>query len=257
MELEIEELNRMIKRCTKCILSKTRIHAICGEGNPNAKLMLIAQAPGIEEDKEGRMFIGPSGKVLDKLLEQSQIERNKLYMTNLVKCILPKYRKPKQEEIERCGQYLDNEIELVDPTLIVPLGHYSTKYVFKKYGLSLPSKQEFYTVYGNLFLAYDQKILPLQHPAAVLHNPSIKDVMVTNYSKLYVLSTECKWYPVCPMKLFYENGLLESKWIELYCKGDWESCVRYHLEESGESHPDWMLPDGTIDEKLHMKEAVT
>ena len=257
MELEIEELNRMIKRCTKCILSKTRTHAICGQGKPNAKLMLIAQAPGIEENKEGRMFIGPSGKILDKLLEQSQIDRNKLYMTNLVKCILPKYRKPKQEEIERCSPYLDNEIELVDPTVIVPLGHYSTKYIFKKYGLSLPSKQELYTVYGNLFLAYNQKILPLQHPAAVLHNPSLKNVMVTNYRKLHVLSTECKWYPVCPMKLFYENGLLEGEWIELYCKGDWESCVRYHLEESGESHPDWMLPDGTIDEKMHMRETVT
>lgn len=252
MLLEIKDLSMRIKRCTKCRLSETRINAICGEGNPDAKLMLIAQAPGIEEDKGGRMFIGPSGKVLDKLLGQSQIDRGKLYMTNLVKCIFPSYRKPKQDEIERCSSYLDSEIKLIDPTIIVPLGHYSTKYVFNKYGLSLPSKQEFYTVYGKLFLAHDQKILPLQHPAAVLHNPSLKDVMVTNYRKLHVLSTECKWYRVCPLKLFYEGGLLESTWIELYCKGDWERCVRYHLEKKDESYPDWMLPDGTFNKSLYM-----
>jgi len=252
MELEIEELRRKIKRCTKCRLSETRIHALCGEGNPDAKLMLIAQAPGVEEDKEGRMFIGPSGKVLDKLLEQSQIDRDKLYMTNLVKCILPKYRKPKQDEIERCSPYLDSEIKLIDPTIIAPLGRYSTKYVFKKYALSLPSKQEFYNVYGKLFFNRNQKILPLQHPAAILHNPTIKDILLTNYHKLNVLSSECKWYRVCPLKLFYENGLLERKWIELYCKGDWERCLRYHLEKKGESYPDWMLPDGTFNKNLYM-----
>jgi len=62
---------------------------------------------------------------------------------------------------------------------------------------------------------------------------------------------DCKWFFLCPMKRFYEEGRLDKKWIELYCKGDWESCTRYKMEERGESHPDWMLPDGTIDKKLH------
>ena len=62
---------------------------------------------------------------------------------------------------------------------------------------------------------------------------------------------ECKWFPVCPINKFYENGTLSKQWIEKYCMGDWEICKRYHMEEKGVTHPDWMLPDGTIDEQLH------
>ncbi len=65
-----------------------------------------------------------------------------------------------------------------------------------------------------------------------------------------VLLMDCRWFAVCPMKRFYEEGKLDKKWIDLYCKGDWESCVRYQLEERGELHPDWMLPDGSIDKRL-------
>ncbi|NOZ87253.1 MAG: uracil-DNA glycosylase [Deltaproteobacteria bacterium] len=61
---------------------------------------------------------------------------------------------------------------------------------------------------------------------------------------------ECKWYPVCPMREYYESGMLEKKWIESYCKGNWGKCIRYQMEENGKAHPDWMLPDGTIEEKL-------
>lgn len=82
-------------------------------------------------------------------------------------------------------------------------------------------------------------------------NPSIKEEMVKNYRKMRVLLIDCKWYPVCPMKKFYEKGKLSKGWVELYCKGDWESCIRYQMEERGELHPDWMLPDGSIDERLH------
>ncbi|MEA3457696.1 MAG: uracil-DNA glycosylase [Candidatus Thermoplasmatota archaeon] len=253
MEFGIEDLNRKIKNCTKCRLSETRINALCGEGNLDAKIMLVAQAPGENEDREGMMFIGPSGKVLDDLLELNNVKRDDLYMTNLVKCMLPKYRKPKQDEIDICSDYLDREIELIDPSVLVPLGHYATTYIFNKYGLSLPSKQDFYTVYGKLLLAGNRKILPLQHPAAILHDPDIRKVLVKNYHKLKILSKNCKWASSCPMKYYYEQGVLDKKWRELYCYGDWERCIRYQMEENGEPHLDWMLPDGTIDEKLLSK----
>jgi len=87
--MEIDELNRMIKGCKKCRLSETRMNAICGEGNLNAKIMLIAQAPGEREDREGKMFVGPSGKVLDELLNKAGIKRHEIYMTNLIIVILP------------------------------------------------------------------------------------------------------------------------------------------------------------------------
>lgn len=248
--MRIEDLNREIRQCHKCRLSETRTNAVCGEGNLNARIMLIAQAPGEEEDKEGKMFIGPSGKVLDELLMASGVERSDLYMTNLIKCMLPKYRKPKQDEITACSAYLNKEIELINPKVLVPLGYFATKYIFENYSLHLPDKKEFHKIYGKLFLSMDKKILPLQHPATLLYNPEIRDEMEKNYRKLKVLSNDCKWYPVCPIRRFYEEGRLDKKWVELYCKGDWESCIRYQMEERGEYHPDWMLPDGSIDEGL-------
>ena len=249
--MKIDELNKRIKECRRCRLSETRMNAICGEGNLNAKIMIIAQAPGEKEDKEGRMFIGPSGKVLDELLDAAGVKRDEFYMTNLVKCMLPKYRKPKQDEIKACSYYLDEEIKLINPKILVPLGYYATRYIFQRHGIQSPSKAEFSLVCGRLFLAKDKKILPLHHPASLLYNPDSKQDLIKSYRKLQVLLKDCKWYPVCPMKRFHEEGKLDKKWIELYCKGDWESCIRYQKEERGEPHPDWMLPDGTLDEKLH------
>ena len=248
--MKIEELNKIIRGCKKCRLSETRTNAICGEGNLNAKIMLIAQAPGEKEDREGKMFVGPSGKVIDELLNEAGIKRDEIYMTNLIKCMLPKNRKPKQDEIEACSHYLNEEIKLINPKILAPLGYYATCYIFKKYNLPSPSKAEFSSIFGKLFLAEDKKILPLPHPATSLYNPEFKKDLIKSYRKLKVLLNDCKWYPVCPMKRFYEEGKLDKKWIELYCKGDWESCVRYQMEEKGEFHPDWMLPDGSLDERL-------
>ena len=183
-EDQLENLNKEIRECKKCSLAETRISAICGEGNPHAKLILIAQAPGETEDREGRMFIGPSGKVLDELLRAVQIDREEIYMTNLVKCMLPKYRKPKSEEIKICSQYLDREIEIINPRILASLGHYATRYLFEKYAFPLPPKQEFQEVYGKVLEAEDKQIIPVQHPAALLYDSSIKIVMLNNYRKM-------------------------------------------------------------------------
>lgn len=251
MEKKINDLNNKIRGCKRCRLSNTRTNAICGEGNLDARVMLIAQAPGVKEDKEEKMFIGPSGKLLDKLFYHNNVRRDDLYMTNLVKCMLPEYRRPKKDEIEICSSYLDKEIDLIDPSVLVSLGYYATRYIFKKYDLTIPSsKKDFYRVYGKLFLSEHQKILPLNHPVSVIYNPSLEKAIEKKYHKLYVLSKECKWYPVCPMKRYCDNGILDSRWVEFYCKGDWESCVRYHMEDKGEPHPDYMLPDGSLDETL-------
>lgn len=216
----------------------------------NADLMLIAQAPGIEEDKTGRMFVGPTGKILDELLDEIDVRRDDIYMTNLVKCMLPKYRKPKHDEVKACSSYVDREIELVDPQVIVPLGYFATKYAFEKYSIELPSKEELIRTYGTLLLAEDRKVLPLQHPTALLHDESLRDEFVSRYRKMRIVLQDCKWFPSCPLKRFYDEGKLRREWIERYCRGDWESCVRFQMEERGEPHPDWMLQDGSISESL-------
>lgn len=243
----IEKLNEEIKRCKKCRLSITRIHSLCGEGKLNTKILLVAQAPGEKEDKEGKMFIGPSGKVLDELLEKSKVRRQDVYMTNLIKCMLPEYRKPKPDEIDTCSQYLDKEIDLINPEILVPLGYYATKYIFEKNSGKNYLSSDFW---GRLFYLNNKKIFPLKHPSSLLHNPLNRKKVSISYKKLRVFFEECKWYSVCPLKSFYEQEKLDRKWIELYCKGDWESCVRFQMEEKGQYHPDWMLPDGEIDKRL-------
>lgn len=249
--MNIKDLNKEIKECKKCKLSESRINALPGEGNLDATIMLIAQAPGKEEDKEGKMFIGPTGRVLDELFKEIDLDRDEIYMTNLIKCMLPKYRKPKQDEIDICTHYLDKEIEIINPDTLVPFGYCATRHIFEKYSLPAPkSRAEFKELYGRLFLTIEKKILPLKHPTSLLFDDSIRDETIETYRKIKTLSEDCKWYQECPMKIFYEKGALDRKWIKLYCKGDWLSCVRYALEESGEPHPDWMLPDGSLDEKL-------
>jgi len=246
----LDNLSNEIQSCEMCDLAKSRHHALPGEGNNDARLMLIAQAPGEVENDQGHMFLGPSGKVLDRLLDQAGILRTQLYMTNLIKCHLPKNRKPKHDEIQACHTYLDQEIYVINPEFLIPLGHYATRYLLQKYHQSIPSKHKFYQLYGSILYIQNQKIYPIQHPAALLHDENIKDALEKNYQKLSVFTHHCKWFSVCPMKYYYNKGVLDRKWIELYCKGDWSSCVRFQKEEQNEFHEDWMLPNGKIDERL-------
>ena len=251
---DIDKVNSIINNCKKCRLHLTRTNALCGEGNLHARVMLIAQAPGDNEDREGKMFIGPSGKVLDELLIEAGVRRDHLYMTNLIKCRLPEYRNPKQDEIDACCSFLENEIKLVDPEVIVPLGYYATRYFFKRDSLSISmptSRADFYNLYGRLFLYQNKKVYPLPHPASLLYNMSFRPMTLDKYKKLRVLLQPCKWFFVCPLKRFCDMGKLDQYWINFYCKGDWGSCIRYKMEERGEYHPDWMLPDGTFEETLH------
>jgi len=246
----IERLNCTIKTCTNCRLSETRTNAIRGEGDLDSRLMLIAQAPGINEDREGKMFIGPSGRILDELLSNAGVSRRDIYITNLIKCMLPNYRKPKQDEIDLCSPYLVEEIDIIDPDILVPLGYYALKFLLSMYGSQEIAKADLSSITAKLIIADGKKIFPLRHPVTLLYNKDLREEMAKNYRMLKTLQSQCKWYPVCPVRRYYEMGKIERKWVELYCKGNWESCIRYQMEEKGEYHPDWMLPDGTIDKRL-------
>jgi len=250
---QLLHLNNQIHSCNKCQLAKTRKNSLPGEGNKNAKLFFIAQAPGETEDYKGKMFIGPSGEVLNYLFNITGIKRDTIYMTNLIKCHLPKNRKPKKEEIQACRHYLDQEITIINPDFLIPLGHYATRYLLQKYDQQIPSKHEFHKLYGTLLYFNQQKIYPLQHPAAALHDNSIQPILEKNYQKLIVFSEPCKWASSCPMKKYEKQGLIGKKWREMYCFGDWENCVRYQMQEQNKFHVDWMLPDGSLDEHLENK----
>ncbi|MEA3500634.1 MAG: uracil-DNA glycosylase [Candidatus Marinimicrobia bacterium] len=173
-----------LQNCKLCELYKTRLNALVGEGNINSNIMLIAQAPGELEDKANKMFVGPSGKMLNKLLQHAQIPRNEIYITNLIKCNLPQNRRPKQKEIKACSKYLDMEITEIKPKILVPLGYYATKYIFEKNGLEEFSKKEFATLIGKIFITENYKIFPLSHPASILYHNEFIFKSLENFSKL-------------------------------------------------------------------------
>ncbi len=170
--------------CTRCSLYKTRTYALGGEGNTNADVMLIAQAPGELEDKKNRMFIGPSGKMLHNILKEVDICEDELYMTNLIKCTLPKNRRPKQKEIKSCSYYLDKEINEIHPKIIVPLGYYATKYLFSRFAIKTISRKEFPQLIGNSVRTNGYHILPLSHPASLLYNKEYFSQSLANFHKL-------------------------------------------------------------------------
>ncbi|MBN2461777.1 MAG: uracil-DNA glycosylase, partial [Candidatus Cloacimonetes bacterium] len=136
-------LHAKIKNCTECSLASTRHNAVCGEGNRQASIMFIAQAPGEKEDLKGRMFLGPSGKIFRELLQNIDLDLEKCYLTNLLKCRLPSNRRPRKDEIHQCATYLYHEIELVQPNLLVLLGYYATREIFRFYNLPIPERRKF------------------------------------------------------------------------------------------------------------------
>lgn len=194
MEIEqktFDVLNRAIVSCTRCPLHLTRTRAICGEGNRKAGILIVAQAPGIVEDREGRMFAGPSGKIFDELLAEAGLAHKDVYLTNLVKCYLPKNRRPRRDEIHACSRHLKQEISLLNPRLIVPLGFYAARYLLQLLDSDIPQgRAAFKEMYGELFLAAGYRIFPLPHPSCLLHNASHKPGVAEKYRRLQTVRME-------------------------------------------------------------------
>ncbi len=120
--MELSELNDQIMRCRKCRLWKTAIQAVPGEGPNNAKVMLVGQNPGAEEDKAGKPFVGRAGKFLNKILKENNIEREELFVTNIVKHTSPQNRKPLPDEIAACSPYLTKQMSIIKPKIVVLMG---------------------------------------------------------------------------------------------------------------------------------------
>ncbi len=181
---KLEKLYRHLKYCNKCRLYKTRKNVVCGEGNPNSLIFFIAQAPGQHEDKYSRIFIGPAGEIFNKLLKISLISRKEIFITNLVKCVLPKYRRPKWDEIEACKKNLFEELEIVKPKIVVPLGYYSTKVILKKFHFPVPERRnQFHEIFGKEFKR-DLIVFPVPHPALIFHDSSREKGIISAFKNL-------------------------------------------------------------------------
>ncbi len=162
-----EELEESIKNCNKCKLCKTRLNIVFGVGNKNADIMLIGEGPGADEDKQGEPFVGKAGKLMDKAFEGLGIERENLYIANIVKCRPPSNRVPEDDEATACLDYLRNQVILVRPKIIVLLGSTALKNILgKEYGIT--------SARGNWLEKKGILYMPTWHPAALLRDENKK-----------------------------------------------------------------------------------
>jgi len=174
----MEQLKQEVLSCKKCELHNTRHNVIFGEGNPGAKILIIGEAPGHDEDMIGRPFVGKSGQLLDKILAACGFTREQhVYISNIVKCRPPGNRVPTDQEAKTCIPYLMKQIELIDPLILLPLGASALRVFFgKEYRIT--------QVHGNWLNWYNKLVMPVYHPAALLRNPNLKRDTWEDYKKV-------------------------------------------------------------------------
>jgi len=172
----LEKLNKEIKTCQKCDLSKTRRNAVPGEGPARAKIIVIGQAPGFKEDLTGRPFCGKAGRLLDKLLKIAKIERKEIFITSPLKCFPPGNRKPKKEEIEACLPYLKKQIEIINPKYFILLGEVAFRVFFPQKRLK--------DFRGKLIEKGKKIYFPTYHPSAGLRFPKIRKILEKDFKKI-------------------------------------------------------------------------
>ena len=157
----LEELSTIALGCTACGLSETRTNVVFGAGAADAEVMIVGEGPGQQEDEQGLPFVGRSGQLLDSLLLEVGFERGDVYIGNVVKCRPPRNRDPRQDEIDACKAYLRRQIELVDPTVVITLGNFSTK-------LLLRTTTGITRLRGVAYEWWGRYLVPTFHPAAAL-----------------------------------------------------------------------------------------
>ena len=172
----LSDLYKEMSSCRLCELAKTRTHVVPGEGVENADVLFIGEAPGFHEDQMGRPFVGSAGQLLDKLLALIDLKRHQVHIANVIKCRPPNNREPAPDEILNCSQWLDRQIELIKPKMIVTLGRYSMQKFFpgktisKIHGTGM-------TLNGIIYFA-------MYHPAAALHQQSLRDTLEQDMKKI-------------------------------------------------------------------------
>ena len=169
----LEQVAHLIRNCIDCPLSGGRTNAVPGEGNPKAAVMFIGEGPGFQEDRQGRPFVGPAGKLLDGLLASISLSREDVFIANMVKCRPPENRDPAPPELAACTKYLDRQIELVDPKLIVTLGRFAFGRYFPGEGITKAR--------GQLREKDGRRIFPVLHPAAVLRRDELRPTMLEDF----------------------------------------------------------------------------
>ena len=163
---DLETLHEQIRRCTRCKLHASRTNAVPGEGPERTEIMFIGEGPGFHEDKQGRPFVGAAGQFLEELLASINLKREQVFITNVIKCRPPANRDPEPDEIDACRGYLDRQIELLQPKMVVTLGRFSMARYFPSAKIS--------QIHGQAKKMDGVIYYPMYHPAAALHQPSLR-----------------------------------------------------------------------------------
>jgi len=170
------QIAKAVSACTDCGLARGRTHAVPGEGNPDAEIVFIGEGPGFYEDQQGRPFVGASGKFLDDLLRSIGLDRKTVFIANVVKCRPPNNRDPQPDEIQACSKYLDAQLEAIGPKVIVTLGRHSMQRYFPGESIG--------RVHGQPRRKDSVIVVPMYHPAAALHQGSLRQVIEADFRRL-------------------------------------------------------------------------
>ena len=171
---DMNELAAQISVCRDCMLHLTRDKSVPGEGNVRTKILFIGEGPGANENATGRPFVGQAGAFLNQLLSIAQVKRQQVLITNVVKCRPPSNRDPLPEELSACAKYLNRQIELINPLVIVTLGRFSMARYFPLQRIS--------SIHGQGQWVNDRLVIPMFHPAAALHQPSLRSAIEHDFS---------------------------------------------------------------------------
>jgi DNA polymerase len=185
----MEKIAGEVRVCVKCPLWKGRRKAVPGEGDIATSIMFVGEAPGYWEDTKGSPFVGAAGRILNRLMTKSGLSRDHVYITNVVKCRPLGNRAPKTDEIKTCTKlYLDRQIAIIQPKIIVTLGSHSTVYVLSKTGLENEAMKSITQLRGKVYptksLDLPVSVIPMYHPAAILHNPKYNDALENDFKLL-------------------------------------------------------------------------
>ncbi|MDI6693590.1 MAG: uracil-DNA glycosylase [Anaerolineales bacterium] len=175
-EEELKQIAKEVSVCTRCALHHSRKLAVPGEGPVNAQVMFIGEGPGFHENEQGRPFVGAAGKFLDELLASVNMKRSDVFIGNVVKCRPPGNRDPLPEELEACREYLERQIQAINPKVIVTLGRYSMAHFLPNAKIS--------SVHGQAFKVRGRLVVAMYHPAAALHQQSLRSTVEQDFARL-------------------------------------------------------------------------
>lgn len=183
-EQALTQIAEEIRVCTRCELHRTRTKSVPGEGPADARVMLIGEAPGWNEDQQGRPFVGAAGKFLEELLGRAGMSRGEVFITNVVKSRPPGNRDPLPDEIAACAPFLERQIEVIDPDVIVTLGRFSMARWFPGERIS--------RIHGQPKQVGRRLIVPMYHPAAALHQQALRATIEEDFSRLPKILAEAE-----------------------------------------------------------------